>query len=173
MRLPCISSMWGGGWRGVGVRKRAWKRFWSICCGCEKGTIIGHLPRKLSWVFAVFALQKIFCEINFRSFMWLRKFFNNENSLIYGIYFSLHWVAVYCTEHMPLTTWSTLSWCRSANEVCSSPIAAASTLRRSRRWEWKLSALAIPIADIVTMGCGQNELAHNIIMLLSYVFFSV
>ena len=31
------------------------------------------------------SLQKIFCEINFRSLMRLRKFFNNENFPIYGI----------------------------------------------------------------------------------------
>ena len=54
-----------------------------------------------------------------------------------------------------LTTWSALGWCRNVNEVCSSPTAAASTLRRSRRWEAKLSALAILIAYIVTIGCRK------------------
>ena len=32
------------------MRKRARNRFRSIHCGCEKGTIIGHLPRKVSRV---------------------------------------------------------------------------------------------------------------------------
>ena len=56
---------------------------------------------------------------------------------------------------MTLTTWSALGWCRNVNEVCSSNTAAASTLRRSRRWEAKLSALAILIADIVTIRCRK------------------
>ena len=41
-------SMGDGGWRVVGVRKRARKCFWSIRCGYERGAIIGHLPRKVS-----------------------------------------------------------------------------------------------------------------------------
>ena len=39
--------------RVVGVQKRARKRFRSIPCRCERGTIIGHLPRKASWVYGV------------------------------------------------------------------------------------------------------------------------
>ena len=45
----------------------------------NEGTIVEHLPQKL---------YKIFREINFRSLMRIRKFFNNENFPIYGIMFS-------------------------------------------------------------------------------------
>ena len=54
-----IKSMGGDGLRGVGVRKRAQKLFRSIRCGCEKRIIIiEHLPRKLSRVCTVFAIEK-------------------------------------------------------------------------------------------------------------------
>ena len=44
--------MGDGGWRGVGVRKKARKRFRSIRCGCEKGTFAS---KAVVGVFAVFA----------------------------------------------------------------------------------------------------------------------
>ena len=49
--------MGGGGLERHGVRKSAWKHFWSICCDCEIGTIIGHLPWKLSQVCSLFLQQ--------------------------------------------------------------------------------------------------------------------
>ena len=55
-------SMGGGGWRGVGVRKRARKRFRSIRCGCEKGRIYHRtFPSKaVAGVFAVFATGRYY-----------------------------------------------------------------------------------------------------------------
>ena len=53
-----IRSMGGDGRKVIGVQKRAQKSFRSICCGCERGTVIGRLPRKASWVCSV----RCFCE---------------------------------------------------------------------------------------------------------------
>ena len=46
----------------VHVRKIARKRFRSINCGCERGIVIGHLPRKLAvaGVFAVFGMGRYY-----------------------------------------------------------------------------------------------------------------
>ena len=49
--------MGGEGWRGVGVRKRELSR--SIRCGCEKRSIIEHLPRKLSRVCSQFLRREV------------------------------------------------------------------------------------------------------------------
>ena len=54
--------MRGGGWRVVGVRKRALR---SIRCGCEKGTIIGHLARKVSRVCSLFLRREGTIECNY------------------------------------------------------------------------------------------------------------
>ena len=50
--------MGGDGQRVIGVRKRAQKRFRSICCGCERGTVIGGLPQKALRVCGV----RCFCD---------------------------------------------------------------------------------------------------------------
>ena len=62
---------------------------------------------------------------------------------------------------MTLTAWSAFCWFRNINEVCSSNIAAASTLRRSRRWETKLSALTILIANVVTIGYRKMMCSYS------------
>ena len=56
----------------------------------------------------------------------------------------------------PTWTWYALSWLRNVDKVCKPNTVAASTHISSRRRTYKLCALAILIADIVTIGCRQR-----------------